>query len=189
VEGCAVAAGATSGNTTAISLTPENGFTGTVNLSRVVNTNLANPTDLPGCALSPAAVNITGSTNGVSSLTVSTIAPTGIALGLGPLRIGGAPGSAVLVSYSIEAQCAAADGDCHRSGCFDRGSRLWWRRRRVSKHGRGQLRNDSRELLRYRDWDRCRNRKDHRPDNGERYCQWIAVMVEVNGIGRVGLFL
>ena len=84
-----VNAGATSGNTTAISLTPANGFTGTVNLSCVVNTNLTNLTDLPGCALSPAAVNITGSTNGTSTLTISTTAPTGVALGLGPLRIGG----------------------------------------------------------------------------------------------------
>ena len=74
-----VNAGATSGNTTAISLTPTNGFTGTVNLSCVVNTNLTNPTDLPGCALSPAAPNITGTTKVTSTLTVSTMAPTGVA--------------------------------------------------------------------------------------------------------------
>jgi trimeric autotransporter adhesin len=84
-----VNAGATSGNTTAISLTATNGFTGTVNLSCVVKTNLTNPTDLPGCALSPAAPNITGTTKVTSTLTVSTMAPTGVASGAGPFRIGG----------------------------------------------------------------------------------------------------
>jgi hypothetical protein len=84
-----VNAGATSGNSTAISLTPTNGFTGSVNLSCVVNTNLSNPTDLPGCALSPAALNITGTTKATTTLTVSTTAPTGGALGSGPFRIGG----------------------------------------------------------------------------------------------------
>ncbi|HET6216573.1 MAG TPA: protease pro-enzyme activation domain-containing protein [Acidobacteriaceae bacterium] len=84
-----VNAGATSGNSTAISLTPTNGFTGTVNLSCVVNTNLTNPTDLPTCTLSPAALNISGTTKVTSTLTVSTTAPTGFALGPGPFRNGG----------------------------------------------------------------------------------------------------
>jgi trimeric autotransporter adhesin len=84
-----VNAGATTGNTMAISLTPTNDFIGTVNLSCVVNTNLANPTDLPGCTLSPAALNITAKTLVTSTLTVSTTAPTGVALGPGSFRIGG----------------------------------------------------------------------------------------------------
>ena len=84
-----VNAGATSGNSMAISLTPTNGFTGSVNLSCVVNTSLTNPTDLPGCVLSPAALNVSGTTKITSTLTVSTTAPTGVALGPGPFRIGG----------------------------------------------------------------------------------------------------
>jgi trimeric autotransporter adhesin len=84
-----VNAGAASGNTTVISLTPTNGFTGTVNLSCVVNTTLTNPTDLPGCALSPAALNVVGTTKVTSTLTVSTTAATGVALGRGPFRIEG----------------------------------------------------------------------------------------------------
>jgi hypothetical protein len=84
-----VNAGATSGNTTAISLTPTNGFTGTVNLSCVVNTNLTNPADLPGCTLSPAALNISGTTKITSTLTVSTTAPAAVAQGTGPFRNGG----------------------------------------------------------------------------------------------------
>jgi hypothetical protein len=85
-----VNAGATTGNITAISLTPTNGFTGTVNLSCVVNTNLTNPTDLPTCTLSPAALKITGTTKVTGNLTVSTTAPTNAAaLGPGPFRNGG----------------------------------------------------------------------------------------------------
>jgi trimeric autotransporter adhesin len=84
-----VNAGATTGNSMAISLTPTNGFTGTVNLGCVVNTNLTNPTDLPGCALSPAAPNVSGTTKVTSTLTVSTTAPTGVALEPGPFRIAG----------------------------------------------------------------------------------------------------
>jgi hypothetical protein len=83
-----VSAGAASGNTAAVSLTPTNGFTGTVNLSCVVSTNVTNPTHLPGCGLSPAALTISGTSKVTSTLAVSTTAPTGVALGPGPSRIG-----------------------------------------------------------------------------------------------------
>jgi trimeric autotransporter adhesin len=91
--------GATSGNSLAISLTPTNGFTGTVNLSCLVNTTLTNPTGLPGCALSPAALNITAKTLGTSTLTVSTTAPTGVARGPGSFRIGGLTALLALVFW------------------------------------------------------------------------------------------
>jgi hypothetical protein len=55
----------------------------------VVNTNLTSPTDVPGCALSPASLNITGTTKVASTLSVSTTAATGAALGPGPFRTGG----------------------------------------------------------------------------------------------------
>ncbi len=94
-----VNAGATSGNSVAVSLTPTNGFTGTVNLSCVVNTNITNPTGLPGCALSPASLNITAKTLATSTLTVSTTAPTGVALGPGSFPIGGLTGLLALLFW------------------------------------------------------------------------------------------
>ncbi|HEY2016567.1 MAG TPA: hypothetical protein VGH38_23850, partial [Bryobacteraceae bacterium] len=95
-----VNAGATTGNTIAISLTPTNGFTGTVNLSCVVNTSLTNPADLPGCTLSPAVLNVSGTTKVTSTLTVSTTAPTGAALEPGPFRIGGLTAFLALLFWS-----------------------------------------------------------------------------------------
>ena len=164
-------AGATSGNSMAISLTPTNGFTGTVNLSCVVNTNLTNPTGPPGCALSPAALNITGKPwSPALSPCPLRRRPASLAGVIPYRRTDGSPGPAVLVWYPKEAHCMAADGDRHRSSRFDRCSRLWQWRRRVSKQAGRQPRNNSRELLRYRDRDRCRNRKDHSPDDSERYC-------------------
>ena len=172
-------AGATSGNSMAISLTPTNGFTGTVNLSCVVNTNITNPTDLPGCALSPAALNITGTTKVTSTLTVSTTAPTGVALGPGPFRIGGLTGLlALLFWFGIPRRrtawlrmviAIALPASIGVLGCGSGGGGS-------ATSGQRQLRNNSRELLRYRDRDRCRNRKDHSPDDSERYCQWIAAV-------------
>jgi hypothetical protein len=71
-----VSPGATGGNTSVISLTPIYGFTGTVNLSCVVN-SMINPTnDPPGCSLSSIALNITGTATVTSTLAVSTTAAT-----------------------------------------------------------------------------------------------------------------
>ncbi len=84
-----VSPGASSGNSIGISLTPTNGFTGTVNLTCSVSTSLINPIDLPGCALTPASVSVTGTTVVSSTLTISTTAATGSALRQGPFRFGG----------------------------------------------------------------------------------------------------
>lgn len=71
-----VSSGATIGNTSIISLTPIYGFTGTVNLSCVVNP-MINPTnDQPGCSLSSTALNIAGTATVTSTLAVSTTAAT-----------------------------------------------------------------------------------------------------------------
>ena len=71
-----VSPGATGGNTSVISLTPVYGFTGTVNLSCVVNSMINPINDQPGCSLSSTALNITGTATVTSTLAVSTTAAT-----------------------------------------------------------------------------------------------------------------
>jgi len=86
-----VNAGATSGNTSTIDLTPSDGFTGTVNLTCSVTTSMTHALDIPTCSLSPTAPNIAGTAAVTSTLTVSTTAPTSGALAPGPrlFRSGG----------------------------------------------------------------------------------------------------
>jgi uncharacterized membrane protein len=79
-----VTAGATSASTSTISLTPSNGFTGAVNLTCAVTTGMTNVNDIPGCSLSPTAVNATGTAAVTSTLTVSTNAATSGSLVPGP---------------------------------------------------------------------------------------------------------
>jgi MBG domain (YGX type) len=66
--------GATAGNTAPITVTPSNGFTGTVNLSCSISPVAAS--DPPSCSLSPASVTITGTGAQTSTLTISTTAST-----------------------------------------------------------------------------------------------------------------
>ncbi|MGA7856884.1 MAG: hypothetical protein WCA11_03095, partial [Terracidiphilus sp.] len=98
-----VNAGATSGNTTTISLTPSGGFTGTVNLTCAVTTNMASVNDTPGCFLSPATPNVTGTAAVTSTLTVSTTAATSGALAPEPgyLRIGGQTTGLAVVFFFV----------------------------------------------------------------------------------------
>lgn len=70
-----MAPGATTGNTSTITVTPSNSFTGTVGLSCAVSSSLSNPTS-PGCSLSPTSVSITGTSAETSVLTVTTAAGT-----------------------------------------------------------------------------------------------------------------
>jgi trimeric autotransporter adhesin len=93
-----VKAGATSGNTATISLTPANGFTGIVNSTCAVKTSLT-ILNLPGCALSPAALNVTGTTAVTSTLTISTTASNGAALVPGPLGMGGLTAALALLFW------------------------------------------------------------------------------------------
>ena len=65
--------GATTGNTVSLTISPSNGFTGTVNLTCSVTPSTTNP---PACALSPASITISGTTPQSSSLIVTTAAPT-----------------------------------------------------------------------------------------------------------------
>lgn len=66
--------GATTGNTSSISVVGMNGYSGTVNLSCSISPTAAN--DPPTCSLSPASVALSGSTPQTSTLTVTTTAAT-----------------------------------------------------------------------------------------------------------------
>jgi hypothetical protein len=66
--------GATTANTATITVTPANGFTGTVNLTCAISP--VAPSDPPACSLSPASVTINGTTAQTSTLTVTTTAAT-----------------------------------------------------------------------------------------------------------------
>jgi hypothetical protein len=64
--------GATTGNTVPITVTPSNGFTGTVNLTCSITPTAAS--DTPTCTLTPSSIVITGNTAQSSTLTIFTTA-------------------------------------------------------------------------------------------------------------------
>jgi hypothetical protein len=91
-----VAPGATTGNTSVITVTPVNGFTGTVNLSCAISPTAAS--DPATCGISPASVTISGGAQ-TSTLTVYTTAPTSCSAMVHPTHPGEpwyAAGSATL---------------------------------------------------------------------------------------------
>jgi hypothetical protein len=65
----------------------------------------------------------------------------------------------------------------HLTGRFNRCTGLWRRRRdRIRRWRRWrQLGNNYGNVLRHRDWDRCSDRKDHSPNNGDTKCQLNAL--------------
>jgi len=67
--------GATSGNTSTITVTPTGGFTGAVALTCSVS-GPSGATDPATCTLSPASVTISGASAQTSTLTITTTAPT-----------------------------------------------------------------------------------------------------------------
>jgi hypothetical protein len=70
-----VADGATSGNTSSITVTPSNGFLGVINLSCAVTTSPSGAGALPTCAIASTA-NITGTASVSTALTVNTTSGT-----------------------------------------------------------------------------------------------------------------
>jgi trimeric autotransporter adhesin len=72
-------AGATTGNTTTVSVTPSSGFTGLVNLSCAVTTSISNPNDPPTCTI-PASLTVSGTAAATATVSVATTAPTTAAL-------------------------------------------------------------------------------------------------------------
>jgi hypothetical protein len=75
----AVNPGATTGNSSTITILPVGGFTGTVNLRCVVGTSMSGNSDLPTCTI-PGSVVISGTSAATAALTVSTTAATSSAL-------------------------------------------------------------------------------------------------------------
>ena len=72
----AVIPGATTGNTSTVTVTPSGGFTGAVAMSCDLTTSPAGAVDLPACSLATASVTISGTTAQTDVLTVGTTAAT-----------------------------------------------------------------------------------------------------------------
>jgi len=73
-----VSAGATTGNTSTITVTPSNSFTGSVALTCAVTAaNSSNGSNQPTCSLSPTPVTISGTTAQTAVLTATTTSSTG----------------------------------------------------------------------------------------------------------------
>jgi hypothetical protein len=100
-----VNAGAITGNTSTITVTPSNGYTGTVNLTCAVTTTITNPIDPPTCSL-PSSVTISGATAAAATLTVTTTATTtgALALPLEKFFLGGGATLAMLLLFGIPAR-------------------------------------------------------------------------------------
>jgi hypothetical protein len=71
-----IAAGATTGNTATITVTPANSFSGSVALTCAVTTSVSNFVSEPTCDLSPSSVSISGTTAETSTLTATTSSTT-----------------------------------------------------------------------------------------------------------------
>lgn len=71
-----VSPGATSGNTSTITVTPASTFTGTVALTCSITSEPTSPTNAPTCSLSPASIAFTAATAQQSTLTATTTSTT-----------------------------------------------------------------------------------------------------------------
>jgi trimeric autotransporter adhesin len=96
-----VAAGGTTGNTAAISVTPSGGFTGSVVLTAAITTSPTGAQHLPTLSFgSTSPVSITDTTAETATLTVSTTAPTTAALPK-PTSSGGYGGAATFLALIV----------------------------------------------------------------------------------------
>lgn len=97
-----VTAGATTGNTSTITVTPGGGFTGAVNLSCAVTTSITNPNDPPTCTVG-SSVTINGTTAATSILSVATTASTTSALAspLNKFFLGGGATLALVFFFGV----------------------------------------------------------------------------------------
>lgn len=68
--------GATTGNTSTITVTPSGGFTGAVAMTCAITTSPAGASDLPTCSLATLSITISGSTAQTDILKVNTTAAT-----------------------------------------------------------------------------------------------------------------
>jgi hypothetical protein len=70
-------AGSITGNTTTVTITPNGGYSGTVNLTCRLSTATAGSVDPPTCTISPTSLTISGTTALTSTATVYTTSPSG----------------------------------------------------------------------------------------------------------------
>ncbi|MGO9086500.1 MAG: Ig-like domain repeat protein [Candidatus Sulfotelmatobacter sp.] len=70
-----IAAGATTGNVSSITVTPENGFTGSVYFSCALTSSPNGAIHLPSCSATPS-INVTGASPVAATMTISSTAPT-----------------------------------------------------------------------------------------------------------------
>jgi trimeric autotransporter adhesin len=103
-----IAAGATTGNSASITISPSNGFSGQVNLSCSVSTSMSNPTDPPGCTI-PASVTISGTTAATANVTVTTTAPSSTTA-FAPMLFGGGATLAMVLFFGVPARRRAWRG-------------------------------------------------------------------------------
>jgi hypothetical protein len=105
-----ISPGATSANTSTITVTPSDGFTGTVNLSCAVTTALTNPTDAVTCTLgsvgtASTSVSVSGSTPVTATLTaLSTAQSSNASMPLKGFLAGGGTALAALLLFGIPAR-------------------------------------------------------------------------------------
>ncbi len=72
-----ITAGATSGNTSTVTVTPQGGFTGNVYLSCALASSPEGAIHLPTCSI-PASVDITSATGATAAMTITSTAPSTI---------------------------------------------------------------------------------------------------------------
>jgi subtilase family serine protease/uncharacterized membrane protein len=103
------APGATSGNTATITVTPSNGFTGTVNLTCALTTSPSGASDLPTCGI-PGSVSVTSASAQTAAFSVTSTASTAdlvvpkFGSGKGWLGAGSGALLALLVFFGIPAR-------------------------------------------------------------------------------------
>jgi hypothetical protein len=71
-----VVAGATSGNTSTITVTPANGFTGSVNLSAALTSSPSGAVEPPTISLAASSVTVAGTSAVTTTATIGTASPT-----------------------------------------------------------------------------------------------------------------
>ena len=107
--GISVSAGATSGNTSIITVTPSSSFTGSVALTCAVTTSLSSPVSAATCSLSPTSVSISGTTAETATLTATTTSTT--TAGAYQFTVTGASGS-VSETTSVCVTVGSSSGSC-----------------------------------------------------------------------------
>lgn len=98
-----IAAGATTGNTSTITITPANGFTGAINLSCSLTSSPTGAAYPPTCSV-PNSVTVSGTTAATATLTVGTTAPGDAALHLPHVFGKGGAVLALLLCFGIPAR-------------------------------------------------------------------------------------